>query len=92
MVDKAERHKLTGAKGAGDEYRNNAAADFHKYVATHLQTGSQSGEANQLHESLRRRRGCDRTENRLSLERAKEVVARYDAALPFVKKLSQITS
>jgi Mesyanzhinovviridae DNA polymerase len=34
LVDKAERHNLPGARGAGDEYRNNPDADFHKYVAT----------------------------------------------------------
>ena len=90
MVDKAERHDLPGAKEAGDEYRNNPDADYHKYVAEHRRAGSQGGEANQFHENLRRRRGRDRAKTGLSLEKAQEVMAKYDAALPFVKKLSQI--
>ena len=90
LVDKAERHNLPGAKEAGDEYRNNPDADYHKYVAELAELDRKPAKQTNFMKIYGGGAAAIARKTGLSLEKASEVLAKYDAALPFVKQLSQI--
>ena len=90
LVDKAERHGLPGAKGAGDEYRNNSEADYHKYVAELAELDRKAAKQTNFMKIYGGGAAAIARKTGLSPEKASEVLAKYDAALPFVKQLSQI--
>ena len=90
LVDKAEQHNLPGAKEAGDEYRNNPDADYHKYVAEMAELDRKPAKQTNFMKIYGGGAAAIARKTGLSLEKAQEVLAKYDAALPFVKQLSQI--
>ena len=90
LVDKAERHNLPGAKEAGDEYRNNPDADYHKYVAEIAELDRKPAKQTNFMKIYGGGAAAIARKTGLSPEKASEVLAKYDAALPFVKQLSQI--
>ena len=90
LVDKAERHNLPGARGAGDEYRNNPDADYHKYVAEIAELDRKPAKQTNFMKIYGGGAAAIARKTGLSPEKASEVLAKYDAALPFVKQLSQI--
>jgi DNA polymerase I-like protein with 3'-5' exonuclease and polymerase domains len=90
MVDKAERHNLPGAKEAGDNYRNNPNADYHQYVAELAELDRKSAKQTNFMKIYGGGAAAIALKTGLSLEKAQKCVEKYDAALPFAKKLSQI--
>jgi DNA polymerase-1 len=91
LVHFAEQHNLPGAKEAGDNYRNNPKADYHKFVAdwTALDRDTLAKPINFL---VIYGGGANKIAEMTGMppERAQAIMAQYHARLPFVKKIQRI--
>ena len=90
LVNHAERHELPGARAAGDAYRNDEAADFHKIVMD--MTGLDRKTAKSINFGKVYGAGMEKLAEMMGKELAEAtaLVRTYDRRLPFVSKLSRV--
>ena len=86
LVHFAEQHQLPGAKEAGDNYRNNPDADYHKFVAEITGLPRPVAKPTNFMKIYGGGVAVIAMKTGLSLDDAKAAMEQYDAKLPFVSK------
>ena len=91
LVRQGRAARSAGREGGGEDYRNNPDADFHKFVARMTGLDRKPAKTTNFAKiygggvaDVRRRRSAS------CRRKQRAIMAQYDAALPFVKQLSQI--